>query len=117
MRMGTGAEYGQFCERARAVLQGVSRAPAFDINDWLSPKHRFGGVIQMIRAGASDEEISKEYPGVCGDVLRVYHKAAEGKMCRIEKTEDAKRSEAYRARYLRELERQGKKPAYRGRYV
>ena len=73
------SDYEKFAQRARATLQGLSESPAFDPDDWASPRHRFGAVLQMIREGRTDAEISARWPGVTENVLHVYHLIAEGR--------------------------------------
>ena len=92
-------------------MRELSSAPGFDPNEWQSPNNRFGNVLQMIREGATDEEISAKWPGVDGDVLRVYHAIVDGTTHEdprdfdpdIEKEKSRKKErafmDAYRRRY------------------
>lgn len=105
------SDYEKFVQRARAALSGLAESPAFDPKDWASPKHRFGAVLQMIRDGATDEEISAKWPGVKGDVLGVYHLIAEGKTHEDPREFDPEAEKKRRKKKEDEL-----KAAYRRRY-
>lgn len=99
-------DFERFAEKARAALNGMSKSERFDPNDWNSPKHRFGNVLKMIdegrRAGKTDEEtdaeISAKWPGVKGDVLKVYRLIYEGKTCELSCYASAENIKAHRKR-------------------
>lgn len=48
-------------------------------------KHRYERILAAIRAGESDKKIMADWPELTGDVLMVYHKIVDGKLCHISK--------------------------------
>lgn len=49
---------------------------------YCSGTHRYARVLEAVREGVPDERIMAEWPELTGDVLMVYHKIADGKLCR-----------------------------------
>lgn len=43
---------------------------------------RYDRILKAVRDGVSDKRIMREWPELTGDVLMVYHKIADGKLCR-----------------------------------
>ncbi len=60
----------------------ICESPQRMKKNYLRPgeKCRFERILEMIREGMSDQEICREFPEMDRFTLRVYHKAAEGKL-------------------------------------
>lgn len=43
--------------------------------------HRYDRILEAIREGVPDSRIMAEWPDMTGDVLMVYHKIADGRLC------------------------------------
>lgn len=43
--------------------------------------HRYDQILEAIRGGVPDSRIMAKWPDMTGDVLMVYHKIADGKLC------------------------------------
>ena len=43
--------------------------------------HRYDQILQAIADGQTDEQIMRAWPDMTGDVLMVYHKIADGRLC------------------------------------
>ena len=43
---------------------------------------RYDRILKAVRDGVSDKRIMRQWPELTGDVLMVYHKIADGKLCR-----------------------------------
>lgn len=43
--------------------------------------HRYDQILEAIRGGVPDGRIMAEWPDMTGDVLMVYHKIADGRLC------------------------------------
>lgn len=105
------SDYSKFVQKARLAMMGIANSSTFDPDDWRSEQHRFGNVLQMIREGRTDAEISARWPGVIGDVLHVYHLIAEGRTCEIRQEYDEKEAKKTAKRKEREF-----MESYRRRY-
>ncbi len=102
-------------DQMTVVISGVVSKPGFDAADWCAPITNFGQVLQEIRAGVPDKEISAKHPGWCGDVLKVCHKIVDGTLSDPAATPitDAQFKKRKEMKRKRERER---KAAYRRRY-
>lgn len=96
------------------ISEAVSK-PGFDAADWQTPITNFGRVLQEIRTGVPDAEISAKHPGWRGDVLEICHKIVDGTLSDPNETpitdeqlkrqgknrenRERKRMAAYRRRY------------------
>lgn len=47
--------------------------------------HRYDQILEAIREGVPDSRIMAKWPDMTGDVLMVYHKIADGKLCQRSK--------------------------------
>lgn len=70
-------------EEIHAFFMGGMSPGMFSPEDWESRKTSYGQVMAMIRAGATDEEITSRHPRWTGDVLRVCRKIVNDELCEI----------------------------------
>lgn len=47
--------------------------------------HRYERILEAVRGGESDAQIMAEWPELTDDVLMVYHKIADGRLCQMAK--------------------------------
>lgn len=102
-------------DQLTATISGVVNKPEFSAADWLAQITHCGQVIEMIKAGASDAEISEKHPGWTGDALAICHKIVDGTLSqpndtpiteekmkqekKNQKKKEKKREAAYRRHY------------------
>ena len=102
-------------EQMTAVISGVISKPGFDATEWCAPITNFGQVLEEIKAGVPDKEISAKHPGWNGDVLRVCHKIVDGTLS--DPTESPITDKQFRKKKeLQKKREQERKAAYRRRY-
>lgn len=65
-------------EQMATAISGIVNNIGGDMSDWCAPITHFGQVLEMIKAGKSDEEITAAHPGWEGDALMVCHKKVDG---------------------------------------
>lgn len=105
------AQVDQLAVEISGIINGIGG----DVQQWSAPITHYGQVLEMIKAGASDEEISDKHPGWCGDVLRICHKIVEGTLSDPSELviTDEQHEKAKKKARVRERERQAR---YRRRY-
>lgn len=102
-------------EQMTAALDRIVRKPGFDAAEWCAPVTNFGQVLEKIRQGVLDEEISAAHPGWRGDVLRVCHRIVDGELSRP--ADKRITEEQFKKKKKEEREREKKRMgAYRRRY-
>ena len=102
-------------EQLTIVISGVVNKPGFDAADWCAPITNFGQVIEEIRRGVPDKEISAAHPGWHGDVLMICHKIVDGTLSQPSETPITDEQFERRKKMEREKEKE-RKAAYRRRY-
>ena len=103
-------------EQMTVAISGVVNKPGFNAADWCAPITHFGQVLEEIKAGVPDREISARHPGWCGDVLRVCHKIVDGTLSNPTESPVTEEQFKKRKELQRKRERE-RKAAYRRRYV
>lgn len=105
------AQVDQLAVEISGIINGIGG----DVQQWSAQITHYGQVLEMIKAGASDEEISDKHPGWSGDVLKVCHKIVEGTLSdpNEQVITDKQHEKAKKKARERELERLAR---YRRRY-
>ena len=102
-------------EQITATISGVVNKPGYNAEDWQAPITHFGQVLEEIRKGVPDKEITAKHPGWSGDVLRVCHKIVDGTIS--DTTEKLISDEEFARKEKRRKERDRERAAaYRRRY-